>query len=141
MPKIGKTFTFEAAHRLQNHDGKCRRLHGHSYRVEVELRHEHLAEAGPQQGMVLDFGELKNMWWEPIEASYDHRTILESGDPLENVLPAGDLIILPEGTPPTAENLAQGFVNGLRSRLPGFSRYRVRVYETATSYAEASARA
>ena len=54
---IKKQFRFEAAHVLPHHNGKCARLHGHSYKLEVAVAGP-LRTAGPDQGMVMDFGDL-----------------------------------------------------------------------------------
>jgi 6-pyruvoyltetrahydropterin/6-carboxytetrahydropterin synthase len=102
--KVGKTFTFDAAHRLQNHDGKCKNLHGHTYQVEAIVEAPGLTERGPQQGMVIDFGELSG-WWKPLEAILDHTVLLEETDPLVEAL-VGLTRVTTFDWPPTAENLA-----------------------------------
>lgn len=149
--KIGKDFSFEAAHRLQHHDGKCRNLHGHSYRVFVEIYGPDgtgaLGTEGSSEGMMFDFG-LLSQWWKGIEPSLDHTTILQDNDPLVEAL-AG---LGREGTstmtfpwPPTAEHLAIWIRDDLRlwlgvlfdtGQLSRSYSPRVRVYETAKSWAE-----
>lgn len=140
--QVGKTFTFDAAHRLQNHNGKCRNLHGHTYRVDVTIFGATNEEDGaPDEGMVLDFGELKE-WWKRDGEPFDHVTILQHSDPLVTVLTnAGQPVVL-IASPPTAENLAYHFAgvlaDWLLERWPrGFQSPRVRVYEQPTSWAEA----
>lgn len=139
--RIGKGFGFEAAHRLQHHGGKCRKLHGHSYKVHVAIESPlGLMEVGPSEGMVLDFGEL-NTWWKPLEAVLDHTTILEESDELVEVLqPFTPVTTFP--FPPTAENLAdwirEDLQKWLAQRWPnGFVTPTVRVYESEKSWAEA----
>lgn len=143
MARIGKTFTFEAAHRLQHHEGKCRNLHGHSYRVDVTIEGDLTARAGaPDEGMVLDFGVLSD-WWKPLEAILDHVTILETSDPL--MVPFvgyGGVKVTVFPFPPTAENLAALMLEDLQMFLlkvwpEGFPTPTVRVWETAKSWAEA----
>jgi 6-pyruvoyltetrahydropterin/6-carboxytetrahydropterin synthase len=56
---IYKEFRFEAAHRLPHYEGKCRRLHGHSWLGRVYVKSHYLQSQGSQQGMVMDFGEIK----------------------------------------------------------------------------------
>ena len=58
--QIRKTFRFEAAHVLPFHPGKCARMHGHSYVLEVAVRGP-LQESGPARGMILDFDEIKTI--------------------------------------------------------------------------------
>lgn len=144
--KIGKTFTFEAAHRLQRHDGKCRNLHGHSYRVDVAIEgpvqeNGGPTESNPQEGMVLDFGKLKE-WWARLDTILDHRTILESSDPLVSGLIGLGVKVTEFHAPPTAENIAAWLLDDLQNWLVGvwpngFPTPKVRVWETATSWAEA----
>ena len=56
---IYKEFRFEAAHRLPHHDGKCCRLHGHSWLGRVYVKGNQLIKDGSKQGMLLDYGDLK----------------------------------------------------------------------------------
>jgi 6-pyruvoyltetrahydropterin/6-carboxytetrahydropterin synthase len=143
MPTIGKDFTFEAAHRLQNHDGKCRNLHGHSYKAQVSVTGERLQESGPQEGMLFDFGVLNEWWKSAGEPMLDHMTILEHGDPLIGRL-AGEVMMNVVDWPPTAENLSVFIAQGLWSWLAhhvesnGFL-VKVKVYETEKSWAEGHA--
>jgi 6-pyruvoyltetrahydropterin/6-carboxytetrahydropterin synthase len=114
MYEIGKTFTFEAAHSLpalpEGH--KCRRPHGHSYRVTLVLRTSGLDD----YGFVRDYGELHEFrsW---IDAHLDHRD-------LNTVLPV----------PTTAEHLARLLYGVAAEFYP--ETVAVRVQETATTYAE-----
>jgi len=115
---VCKQFRFEAAHHLPNHAGKCRRPHGHSYRVEVLARGVVKGATGESdEGMVLDFAALSHCW-EPLHNMLDHRD-------LNAVL----------SFPTTAENLAGWLLEQLHESCPPV--YAVRVWETASAYAEA----
>lgn len=152
MVKIGKSFTFEAAHRLQNHEGKCFNLHGHSYKIEVSIKGKTLVSDGPERGMLLDFGTLDE-WWRLTEPRYDHMTLLEESDPIAALLKSNVTVNgVPIGLhlttfpwPPTAEHLAKELADSLEEYLIGeYSNSggldaTVRVYETAKSWAEAKA--
>ena len=110
--EIFKEFTIEAAHWLPNvpEGHKCRRLHGHSFRIQVYVQ-------GPldaRMGWVMDFADLKAAF-QPLEDMLDHRC-LNDVDGLEN---------------PTSENLARWVWERLRPTLPGLNRVIVR--ETCTS--------
>jgi 6-pyruvoyl-tetrahydropterin synthase len=59
--RITKEFRFEGAHALQNYDGKCRHIHGHSYRLLSRSRESHCEASSPKNGMVVDFGDLKRV--------------------------------------------------------------------------------
>lgn len=109
---IFKEFTIEAAHWLPNvpEGHKCRRMHGHSFRIEVHV-------AGPvdeRAGWVMDFYDLKRAFL-PIEERIDHYC-LNDIEGLEN---------------PTSENLARWIWTRLQPALPGLSKVVVR--ETCTS--------
>jgi len=119
MVTISKTFDFDAAHFLPNvpDNHKCKRLHGHTYRVEVQLRGD-VHEDGPQQGMVLDYAAIA-LVWEPIHGLLDHR-LLNEVPGLEN---------------PTTEILAPFILNIFASALPEV--VAVRVYESSTTWCEA----
>jgi len=69
--------SFAAAHRLMKHPGKCRNLHGHTWKVRVELE----GVPDKQTGMVVDFGCIKE-----IIQQLDHKTLLNVSDPLFEVL-------------------------------------------------------
>lgn len=119
MPRIRitKQFKFEAAHFLPNHKGACNRLHGHSYLLEISLE-GYPKETGPETGMVMDFGNLKQIV---------HREIIDKMDHfLLNEIPGLDN--------PTAENMCIWIWDKLFDWVQGITS--VRVWETATAYAE-----
>ncbi len=74
--QIRKSFTFEAAHVLPHHPGKCARLHGHSYRLDVAIEGSLHAE-GPAAGMVEDFDSVTRVVKEAVIAELDHRSLNE----------------------------------------------------------------
>ncbi len=73
---VVKEFRFEAAHRLEGHEGKCRRLHGHSYRLEVELAVSVLQRKGPARGMVVDFDTLTQNVQHNVINRWDHKFLV-----------------------------------------------------------------
>lgn len=127
MYSIKKEFRFEAAHRLMLHPGKCSNLHGHSYRVIVELEATEVAK----DGMVLDFGEL-TYFKDYLEIYYDHCLILNVDDhKLLNLLTQNSIFastIRVMNNEPTAENLAKEFYEWLSMRYKGVKS--VTVWET-----------
>lgn len=119
---IAKEFTFDAAHQLPNSDGPCRRLHGHTYRVRVLARGAIRPRDGdPQEGMVLDFARIREVYKRRIEPRCDHQFLNET-------VPVART---------TAELLAAWMLRELRTDLPQV--VAVRLYETPTSYAEVAA--
>ncbi len=118
MFKLEKTFRFEASHQLPKHDGKCARLHGHSWIGKVVVEGPELLEGGPKSGMLIDYGDLSNLLKPLVEGSLDHWHLNESTG-LEN---------------PTSEELARWIYYRLKNLLPNL--VAVRIDETCTSSAE-----
>lgn len=110
--RLAKSFTFEAAHFLPTFpDGhKCRRMHGHSFRVEVIVE----GEADSSRGYLIDYGQIKALI-EPIREMLDHR-LLNEIDGLAN---------------PTSEIIAAWIWGRLEADLPLLAE--VVVFETCTS--------
>ncbi len=119
MLSITKTVTFDAAHLLTGHPGQCRNLHGHTYRVTVELSAPARTAAipGDPEDMVLDFKRLKGILRELIVEPCDHAFLHDPASPVEadiaGVLARHGLRVyaLPGRT--TSENLAQHFFRKL----------------------------
>jgi 6-pyruvoyltetrahydropterin/6-carboxytetrahydropterin synthase len=97
--QIRKSFTFEAAHVLPHHPGKCARLHGHSYRLDVGLEGP-LQAGGPAAGMVEDFEVVTRVVKTVVVSRLDHRSLNEL---IEN---------------PTAENIVLWIWRHLEHELP-----------------------
>jgi 6-pyruvoyltetrahydropterin/6-carboxytetrahydropterin synthase len=71
---ITVTATFAAAHRLPDHEGKCFRLHGHTYGLEVSVEGTP-QESGPAAGMVMDFADLRSRVDELVVGRLDHQLL------------------------------------------------------------------
>lgn len=95
------------AHRLQNHCGKCRHLHGHTYTITIELV-AGKQNTSPNKGMVMDFSEVKSIIGDWLDNAFDHALVLEKGDPLIKAIQKTDktMFIQVMDEPPTAENMA-----------------------------------
>lgn len=79
LTRITKRWSFDAAHHLPDHDGKCSRPHGHTYTVELVVIGEPQDQEGnPKAGMVLDYGQLAAIWEERLEPLLDHRNLNET---------------------------------------------------------------
>ena len=112
---LEKEFLFEAAHMLPKHDGKCARLHGHSWKGRVVIKCDSLCGEGPKQGMVIDYSDISAKL-KPMNESYlDHHYLNET---LGLVAP-------------TSEEVARWVYNHLEPQLPGL--YQVIIEETCTS--------
>ena len=122
---VSKEFTFDAAHHLHAYEGKCKNLHGHTYKVVFGI-----SGLPDEIGLVIDFGDIKQIWKEHIEVYLDHRYLNEML-PLMNT---------------TAENMVVWIFEQMENQLQSKTyrnRYNearvefVRLFETPTSYAEA----
>lgn len=134
MTTVTKTVKFDAAHILTNHQGLCKNLHGHTYRVDVSV-----AQADGAGGdMVIDFKDLKRIASEVICDRFDHAFIYNTESAGESeiaeVVVRNGMRAVPIPFRSTAENLARLFFGELKERIPGLSA--VKVWETADSYAE-----
>ena len=76
--QLYKEFRFEAAHRLPHHDGKCARLHGHSWVCRIYIQGDRLIESGPKQGMLMDFGDVKTYMKPLLDQYLDHYYLNET---------------------------------------------------------------
>ncbi len=131
---VTKRFRFEMGHRLQNHPGQCCNLHGHSYELEVGVT----GEVDSITGMVLDFSDLKRAV-QPIVDQWDHAMLLDTEDPLFQVLDNQGLKLVAFLGPPTAENMAWEIARQVRVALSPrvqVTQVRVKLHETADSWAE-----
>lgn len=139
--RLTKEFTFEAAHALEGYDGACREMHGHSYRLYVTVKGcPSEREDDPKQGMVMDFGVLKRIVHEEVVARLDHALVLRrtpASEALIGILAERFSNIVTCDRQPTCENLLADFAARIAPRLPeGVMLHALRLYETATSYAE-----
>ncbi len=134
MTTVTKTIKFDAAHVLTNHQGLCKNLHGHTYRVDVSVTQ---AEDDASD-MVIDFKDLKHIAAEVVCERFDHAFIYNTKSEGEREIAAVverhgmRTVAIPFRS--TAENLAKLFFGELKSRIPGLSS--VKVWETADSCAE-----
>ncbi len=112
---IGKEFRFEASHQLPNHDGKCARLHGHSWRGIVYVAGHELINSSSKQGMIMDYVDITT-YLKPLLDNYlDHYHLNETTG-LVN---------------PTCEAIARWIYEKLEPQIPGL--VAVRIDETCTS--------
>ncbi len=136
--RVTKEFRFEGAHALTGYDGKCRHIHGHSYRLFVTLKGDiKQVQDHPKSGMVVDFSDLKKLVNELIVEPFDHALILRSDAALANEIKESYCNVIITDFQPTCENLAQHFAQLLTDRLPDhLSLHSIKLYETPSSYVE-----
>jgi 6-pyruvoyltetrahydropterin/6-carboxytetrahydropterin synthase len=131
--KIAKEFTWEMGHRLPFHEGKCKNLHGHSYKCMVEL------SGDPDlNGMILDYYDLKKII-EPILDELDHAFIVCKTDKeLIDILERLNSRYVIVDFETTAENICLYLIKRIQlSALPSnIHALKVRLLETENTYAE-----
>lgn len=139
--RVTKLFSFEMAHALMGHDGPCKNIHGHSYKLRVTLKGVALQQPGhPKDGMIIDFSELKAIINESVVKVYDHALVLNSAaynNEIELLSKQYARVILVPFQP-SCENLIIEFKNKLNALMLNypFELTALRLDETATSYAE-----
>ena len=139
--RITKEFTFETGHALYGYDGKCRNVHGHSYKLAVTVIGTPIQEEGHKKlGMVIDFGDLKEIVKEEVVDPFDHATVFNKNTPHVDLAAtlekSGHKVILADYQP-TSENMVIDFAHKIRARLPEtLQLHSLRLRETGTAYAE-----
>ncbi len=139
--RITKQFSFETGHALYGYDGKCRNVHGHSYKLDVTVIGHPISDTDHVKlGMVIDFSDLKKIVKEEIVNVFDHATVFNKNTPhielakeLEN---RGHNVLLVDYQP-TSEMMILDFAEKLKQRLPkSVTLHSLKLQETATSFAE-----
>lgn len=122
---VSKEFTFDAAHHLHCYEGKCKNLHGHTYKVIFGI-----SGFVDETGLMIDFGDIKEIWKKEIEIHLDHRYLNETLPPMNTT--AENMVVW------IFEKMAEAVAaRETLSREQGAQVEFVRLYETPTSYAEA----
>ena len=102
MYEVSREFEFSYTHRLWRYDGKCGNLHGHNGVVRVTLAQESLDESG----LSVDFHQMKHTIESWVEENWDHKTILNSADPLLKILVKAGVDCVSVDSNPTSEYFA-----------------------------------
>ncbi len=139
--RITKQFSFETGHALHGYDGKCKNIHGHSYKLAVTVIGNPIKDtAHPKYGMVIDFGDLKKIVKEEIVDLFDHATIFNKNTPhleLANNLQNMGLDVVLVDYQPTSEMMVIDFAAKITARLPEhIALFSLKLQETETCYAE-----
>ena len=139
--RITKQFNFETGHALYGYDGKCRNVHGHSYKLSVTVIGKPITDTSHVKlGMVIDFGDLKKIVKEEIVDKFDHATVFNKNTPhvelAKELTERGHNVILADYQP-TSENMVIDFAKKIKVRLPkNIELFSLKLQETETSFAE-----
>lgn len=139
--RITKQFSFETGHALYGYDGKCKNVHGHSYKLSVTVLGKPIADAtNVKFGMVIDFTDLKRIVKEEIVDQFDHATVFNKNTPhleLANELKSRDHHVILVDYQPTSENMVIDFAQRIKARLPeSIQLFSLKLQETTSSFAE-----
>ena len=139
--RVTKSFGFETGHALYGHDGLCKNIHGHSYKLFVTVIGTPINEINhAKNGMVIDFKDLKNIVKSEIVDVFDHATVFNQNTPhadLAKTLSDSGHKVLLVNYQPTSEKMVIDFAYRIAARLPSHIKlHNVRLHETATAYAE-----
>ncbi|MEO8399033.1 MAG: 6-carboxytetrahydropterin synthase QueD [Ignavibacteriaceae bacterium] len=130
--KIAKEFHWEMGHRLPDHFGKCKNIHGHSYKMIVEVEGD-----VHETGMVMDYYDLKKIVI-PVVEELDHAFMVYKDDKriikfLEEMKSKKVVVNFQS----TVENICKYFLDKIKINLPkNIKSLKVRIYETHDDYAE-----
>jgi len=139
--RITKQFSFETGHALYGYDGKCKNVHGHSYKLSVTVIGTPITDTNNvKYGMVIDFSDLKKIVKSEIVDKFDHATVFNKNTPhieLARELESRDHNVILVEYQPTSENMVIDFAEKIMSQLPPqIKLFSLKLQETDTSFAE-----
>ena len=139
--RITKMFSFETGHALYGYDGKCRNVHGHSYKLSVTVIGTPISDSNNVKfGMVIDFGDLKRIVKSEIVDVFDHATVFNKNTPhvelAKELSDRGHNVLLVDYQP-TSEMMVIDFAEKIKKHLPeNINLFSLKLQETDTSFAE-----
>jgi 6-pyruvoyltetrahydropterin/6-carboxytetrahydropterin synthase len=139
--RITKQFSFETGHALYGYDGKCKNVHGHSYKLSVTVIGTPITDtSNVKYGMVIDFSDLKRIVKSEIVDKFDHATVFNKNTPhieLAKELENRDHSVILVEYQPTSENMVLDFAEKIKKQLPSqIQLFSLKLQETDTSFAE-----
>jgi 6-pyruvoyltetrahydropterin/6-carboxytetrahydropterin synthase len=138
--RLTRVFHFDMAHVLLNYPGKCKNIHGHTYKLEVTVKGVPCnEETSPKKGMLIDFSDFKNLIQNEIITIWDHALMIHcNSDPvLLNALKNNYEKIIVVPFQPTTENMICELSSIIKKILPAdLQLFSLRLYETEKSFAE-----
>ncbi|WP_010230206.1 6-pyruvoyl trahydropterin synthase family protein [Gillisia marina] len=139
--RITKQFSFETGHALYGYDGKCKNVHGHSYKLSVTVIGTPITDTNNvKYGMVIDFSDLKKIVKSEIVDKFDHATVFNKNTPhieLAKELENRDHSVILVDYQPTSENMVIDFAEKIKNQLPSqIQLFSLKLQETDTSFAE-----
>lgn len=141
MIRITKIFTFETAHVLYNYDGKCKNMHGHSYKLFVTVKGKPINNLDdPKNGMVVDFGDIKKIVNSEIIDVWDHAVLVNGDSPHKDLgqdLEGKGHKVIFCNYQPSCENMLYDIAEKIQNKLPKEVQLAyLKLHETENSYGE-----
>lgn len=139
--RITKQFSFETGHALYGYDGKCKNVHGHSYKLFVTVIGTPISDTtNVKYGMVIDFSDLKKIVKGEIVDVFDHATVFNKNTPhvelAKELADRGHNVLLVDYQP-TSEMMVIDFAVKIKKHLPeNIQLFSLRLQETDSSFAE-----
>ena len=139
--RITKQFSFETGHALYGYDGKCRNVHGHSYKLHVTVIGTPISDTNNvKYGMVIDFSDLKKIVKDEIVDVFDHATVFNKNTPhvelAKELEDRGHNVLLVDYQP-TSEMMIIDFSKKIKNQLPSHIQlHSLKLQETDSSYAQ-----
>tara|TARA_B110000211_G_C13987203_1_gene512274 strand:+ start:351 stop:800 length:450 start_codon:yes stop_codon:yes gene_type:complete len=139
--RITKQFSFETGHALYGYDGKCRNVHGHSYKLNVTVIGQPISDTTHVKlGMVIDFSDLKVIVKNKIVDIFDHATVFNKNTPhvelAKELADRGHNVLLVDYQP-TSEMMIIDFANVIKQELPSHIKlHSLKLQETDSCYAQ-----
>ncbi|MDX1351297.1 MAG: 6-carboxytetrahydropterin synthase [Putridiphycobacter sp.] len=138
--RVTKIFDFETAHALWGYDGKCKNIHGHSYKLTVSISGPVINNINDvKNGMIIDFGDLKKIVKQYVVEPFDHCLLLNGETPHKEYAKVenGFSKMMLCNYQPTAENMLIDMVKRIHPNLPSHISLRyARLQETDNSFVE-----
>ena len=139
--RITKKFSFETGHALYGYDGKCKNVHGHSYKLNVTVIGTPITDKNNvKYGMVIDFTDLKRIVKQEIVDVFDHATVFNKNTPhvelAKELKDRGHTVLLVDYQP-TSEMMVIDFAEKIKKRLPeNIKLHSLKLQETESSFAQ-----
>jgi len=138
--RVTKIFDFETAHALWNYDGKCKNIHGHSYKLTISISGEVVDDINHvKNGMIIDFADLKKIVKKEVVSPFDHCLLLNANTPHSDYAKVenGFSKMMLCDYQPTAENMLIDMVNRILPKLPKHITLKyAKLQETDNSFVE-----
>jgi len=139
--RLTKAFTFETAHALHGYDGKCKNIHGHSYKLFVTVKGIPSEDINDVKlGMVMDFGDLKKIINKEVVNIFDHAILLNQNSPHkalgDKLIAEGHHVVFTDYQP-SCENMILWMVDKIKAQLQtNIELVALKLHETENSYGE-----